>query len=90
MTSVHFASNLQSGRLRQAELTGAQFQILPGIRILEACSHQCDRRSLVAKKIKGDERLTHLHSTHAHIFHVLVRLVNIFNCVAKLIINVHV
>ena len=33
------------GWLPQAKLRSAQFHILPGIRILEACSLQCDRRS---------------------------------------------
>ena len=44
----------------------------------------------VSMKIDGDERLRHLHSIHAHIFPVLVRLVNIFNCFAKFMIDAHI
>ena len=44
-------------------------------------------RQEVAILIIHWSQLTHLHSTQAHIFHVLVLWVNIFNCFVKLMIT---
>ena len=73
--------DLQSGRLRQAKLRSAQLQILPGTRILEACSLQCDWRLYLPISISslGDRfNCFAKFMIDAHLFHACFSWYNHF------------